>query len=186
MPKIGLAWWALLLGLLWGGAASAQQCTQSQLNTEFMTDPTARTYQACAADGNLAGPNVDDACVLQRFNTPCTDNAACKVPNMLTREQILQTIIDPADLEKLARSTVANDVARKSELDWLLQGTAWDMSKAHNQQLWKNVFTSNDSPTTNGNINNAQLKDAPRSQIVCGRPGTLSDVSCGLRGAGCS
>ena len=184
MPRIGLAWWALLLLALWASYSHAQGCSQAQLNQEFTGDPTARGYATCASDGVVTGPNNNDQCTLDKFNSPCIDNAACKVPNILTREQILQTIIDPADLETLARSTAANDVARKSEMDWLITAQAWDMSKAHNQQLWKNVFPSSFT-NTNTAINNAQLKDAPRSTIVCGRPGNLNDVSCGLRGAGC-
>ena len=183
MPRIGLAWWVLLLALLWASYSHAQQCSQSQLNQEFTTDPTHRGYVDCASDGVVTGPNNNDNCTLQKFNELCTD-AACKVANILSREQILQTIIAPVDLETLARSTAPNDVARKSELDWLLTAQAWDMSKSHNQQLWKNVFPSSFS-TTNAAIDAAQLKDAPRSTIICGRPGTLADISCGLRGEGC-
>jgi len=165
--------------------ASAQQCTQQQLNTEFMTDPTVRQYVACASDGNLAGVNVDDSCVLTRFNAPCTD-ASCKVANILTREVLYETIIDSNELEKLSRSTVANDVARKSQLDWILHNSSFNMAKASWQQKLKNIFTPADSPLTNAAINNAQQKDAPRSHIVCNRSATLSDISCGLRGEGCS
>lgn len=178
-----LVWIVVALALPLG--ALAQTCQQAVLNTEFLTDPTARGYVSCATDGNLSGPNVSDQCVLNFFNALCTDNAACKVDNVLTREAILETLIDSAELEKLSRSTVANDVARKSQLDWLLQASPYNLAKAPTQQKWKNVFTPADSPITNGAINAAQLKNAPRSQIVCHRGGTLSDVSCGLRGAGC-
>lgn len=186
MPlRIGLGWWALLLLALWASYSQAQTCTQQSLHAEFYEDVTQRGYSTCSTDGDLSNSGTtSDTCVLDRFNAPCTNHANCKVPNILSREDILQTIIDPTDLETLARSTNANDVARKSELDWLMAAQTWDMSKAHNQQLWKNVFPSSFT-TTNTAINNAQLKDAPRSQIVCHRPGTLTDVSCGLRGDGC-
>lgn len=185
MPRIGIGWWALLLLALWASYSHAQQCAQATLNTEFMSDPTQRQYSACASDGDLAGLQVSDTCVLEKFNALCTGNAACKTDNVMTREAILETIIDSAELEKLSRSTNANDVARKSQLDWLLQASPYNMAKAPNQQKWKNVFTPADSPLTNTAINNAQQKDAPRSQIVCKRTGTMSDVTCGLRGAGC-
>jgi hypothetical protein len=163
----------------------AQSCTQTTLHDEFFQDPTTRNYVSCATDGDLAGVNVSDSCVLNFFNAPCTNNAGCKVANILSREVLYLTIIDSAELEKLSRSTVANDVARKSQLDWILHNTSFDMSKASWQQKWKNVFTPADSPLTNAAINTAQLKDAPRSQVVCGRVGTLNDISCGLRGDGC-
>lgn len=174
----------LLLFLGIPAMVGAQSCGQSALNQEFTSDPTARDYASCASDGVVTGPNNNDQCTLDLFNQPCTNHASCKVANILSREQILQTIIDPTDLETLARATAANDLARKSELDWLLTGLSWDMSKAHNQQLWKNVFPSSFT-NTNTAINNAQLKDAPRSTIICHRPGTLADVSCGLRNEGC-
>jgi hypothetical protein len=175
-----------MVGLLlagWVGVASAQQCTQTQLHDEFFLDTTSRNYVSCTTDGNLAGANVSDTCVLGFFNAPCTNNAACKVPNIMTREEILQKIIDAGELETLYRSTAPNDVARKGQLDVLINGTTFDMSKAPIQQLWKNVFAQASSPLTNTAIQAAQQKDAPRSQIVCGRVGTLTDVSCGLRGA---
>jgi hypothetical protein len=173
--------------LLCASFASAQQCTQAVLNTEFMTDPTQRAYSTCASDGNLAGTTTNDSCVLAKFNEPCTNNAACKVDNVLSREAIMETIIDSAELEKLATSTAPADVARKTQLGWLLQIATFNMAKAPNQQKWKNVFAApaGASPITNAAINAAQLKDAPRSQIVCGRQATLDDVSCGLRGTSC-
>jgi hypothetical protein len=173
MRRPGFTWLVSLLGvLLCGSLVWAQQCTQSQLNTELTTDPTQRTYTTC----------TNDQCYLDKFNDPCTNNAACKVPNVMTREEILQKIIDATELETLYRSTAPNDVARKGQLDVLMNGTTFDMSKAPIQQLWKNVFAQAGSPLTNSAIQAAQLKDAPRSQVVCGRPGTLSDISCGLRG----
>jgi hypothetical protein len=163
----------------------AQSCTQTTLHDEFFQDTTTRGYVTCASDGDLAGANVNDQCVLNLFNAPCTNNAACKVANILSREALYLTIIDSGELEKLSRSTVANDVARKSQLDWILHNTSFDLSKASWQQKWKNVFTPADSPLTNAAINAAQMKDAPRSQVVCGRVGNINDVSCGLRGTAC-
>jgi len=181
---IGLGWWLLLFGLLmWGRLGWAQQCTQSQLHDEYFLDPTARDYVSCAGDGNLAGANVNDQCVLDRFNQPCTNNAACKTDNILTREQIYETIIDANELDTLANGTAPADVKRKTELAWLLTGTSWNLAKSANLSKWKNVFTGPSSPITNAALEAAKQKDAPRSQIVCGRPGTLADVSCGLRGA---
>src|SRR5262245_16267465 len=81
------------LWLTWCGVGWAQQCTQAQLHDEFLLDPTARNYVTCATDGNLEGQNVSDVCVLDLFNSPCTASA-CKVENVLTREQIYETIID--------------------------------------------------------------------------------------------
>ena len=158
-----------IVGILlaaWVGVASAQTCQESQLHDEFFLDSTSRNYASCATDGNLAGANVSDQCVLGLFNQPCTNNAACKVPNIMTREEILQKIIDAGELETLYRSTAPNDVARKSQLDVLINGTTFDMSKAPIQQLWKNVFAQASSPLTNAAIQAAQLRDAPRSQIV--------------------
>jgi hypothetical protein len=163
---------------------SAQPCTQAPLNTEFLTDPTGRVYTTCATDGNLSGVNVNDVCVLDKFNAVCTD-AACKVDNVLTREVIIETIINSVELETLARSAVANDVARRQQLSWLLQANSYNMAKASSQQKWKNVFSSADSPVTNAAINTAQLKNASRAQVVCHRVGTIDDVSCGLRGTAC-
>ena len=184
--RIGYVWWGLLLLALWASYSHAQGCQQATLQTEFFTDPTQRQYVACATDGDLAGPNVDDNCVLQRFNALCTNNANCKTDNVLSREVFLETIIDSAEAEKLARSTNANDQARRVQADWWLTATAYNLAKASWQQKWKNVYTPADSPITNAAINAAQLKDAPRSTIICHRPGTLADVSCGLRNEGCS
>jgi hypothetical protein len=159
-----------------------QSCSQSTLNSEFMTDPTTRNYVSCASDGNLANPaTTSDTCVLGLFNSPCTA-AACKVDNVMTTAAIMETIVVSDDLEKLARSAVANDQARRVQLSWLLQVQTYNMAKNVNQQKWKNVFTSADSAATNAALDAAKLKDAPRSQLVCGRVGTLSDVSLGLRG----
>jgi hypothetical protein len=169
--------WVVSVGVVWG-----QQCTQQQLHDEFFTDPTTRNYISCASDANLAGPTTSDQCVLNLFNAPCTNNAACKVDNIMTLEAIMETIVNTAELETLARSAVANDQARRAQLSWLLQVPAYNMAKGSNQGKWKNVFTSADAPTTNAAITAAQQKNAPRSQSVCGRPGTLSDVSLGLRG----
>jgi len=184
--RIGLGWWVLLLGLLiWGRVGWAQQCTQQQLHDEFFQDSTSRNYVSCASDGNLAGPNVSDQCVLNLFNAPCTNNSACKVPNILTREQIYQTLIDATELDNVANDTTPAGAKHKAELGWLLNADSWDLSTNSSQKHWKNPFPSAQSPITNAAIDAAKLKDAPRSQIVCGRQGTLNDVSCGLRSTGC-
>jgi hypothetical protein len=183
--RIGLAWWVLVLLCLWASYAKAQQCTQPQLNTEFTTDPTARNYVSCATDGIITGPTTSDACVLTFFNQPCTNNAACKIDNILTREQIYETIIDAAELDTLANGTAPADVKRKTELGWLLTSLSWNLAKSSNLQKWKNVFTGPSAPITNAALDAQKQKDAPRSQVVCNRPGTLNDVSCGLRGTGC-
>jgi hypothetical protein len=175
----------LLMFTLWlPGTGEAQQCTQQQLHDEFFLDATItqRNYVSCASDGNLAGPTTSDQCVLNLFNAPCTNNANCKAENVMTSAAIMETIVNSDDLEKLARSAVANDQARRVQLSWLLQVDTYNMANNVNQKKWKNVFTSADSGATNAAIEAAKLKDAPRSQSVCGRVGTLSDVSLGLRG----
>jgi hypothetical protein len=174
-----------IVGLLlagWVGVASAQQCTQQQLHDEYFLDPTARNYVSCASDGNLAGANVSDVCVLNIFNAQCTV-AACKVDNILTREQIYQTLIDANELDTLANDTSPAGVKHKTELGWLLNATSWNMATNSSQKQWKNPFPAATAPITNAAIDGAKLRDAPRSQSVCGRVGTLTDVSCGLRGA---
>jgi len=172
--KEKMYFFAFLILLVCFDQGGAQQCTQTQLNTEFTTDPTARTYATC----------VDDVCVLDKFNAVCTD-ATCKVDNVLSREVILETIINSGELETLANSTAPADLARHRQLGWLLQATYYNMNKGSNQSKWKNVFPAGSSPNTNAAINAAQQKNAPRSQIVCGRAGTIDDISCGLRGTGC-
>jgi len=174
---------ALLLAA-WVGVASAQQCTQTQLHDEFFLDSTGRNYASCATDGNLAGVNVSDQCVLGLFNAPCTATA-CKVDNILTREQIYQTIIDANELDTLANDTSPAGVKHKTELGWLLNAESWNMAINSSQKQWKNPFPAATAPITNAAIDAAKLRDAPRSQIVCGRVGTINDVSCGLRGEGC-
>jgi hypothetical protein len=174
----------LLVFVLWlPGTGEAQQCLQQQLHDEFFLDSTTRAYATCSTDGNLANPaTTSDSCVLDKFNSPCVNNANCKVDNVLTTATIMETIVASDELEKLARATPANDQARRAQLGWLLQVPTYNMAKAQSQQKWKNVFTPADSGVTNAAIDAAKLKDAPRSQVVCGRAGTLSDVSLGLRG----
>jgi len=186
-PKIGLAWWLILLALLLCGRIGwAQQCTQQQLHDEYFLDPTARGYSTCSTNGDLADPaTTSDVCVQDKMNAPCTNNAACKVPNILTREQIYQTIIDATELDNVANDTSPAGAKHKAELGWLLNADSWDLSTNSSQKHWKNPFPAAQSPITNAAIDAAKLKDAPRSQIVCGRPATLADVSCGLRGAEC-
>jgi len=174
-----------LLLLLWFPATGgAQTCQESQLHDEFYLDPTARNYASCATDGNIGGANVSDQCVLGLFNSPCTATA-CKVDNILTREQIYQTIIDANELDTLANDTSPAGVKHKTELGWLLNADSWNMAINSSQKQWKNPFPAASAPITNAAIDAAKLRDAPRSQIVCQRVGTLSDVSCGLRGEGC-
>jgi hypothetical protein len=165
-------------------AAQAQNCSQSQLHDEFFLDQTQRGYVTCSSDGDLANPNTtSDVCVEQKFNAPCTNNANCKVDNILTREQIYQTIIDANELDTLANDTSPAGVKHKTELGWLLNADSWNMAINSSQKQWKNPFPAATAPITNAAIDGAKLRDAPRSQIVCGRVGTLTDVSCGLRGA---
>jgi hypothetical protein len=162
----------------------AQSCQESVLHNEFFTDPTTRNYVSCASDGDLAGPNVSDTCVLNFFNAPCTV-AACKVDNILTREQIYETIIDGTELDNLANGTAPADIKHQRELSWLLTGLTWNMAKNASQKHWKNPFPAATAPLTNAAIDAAKQRDAPRSQIVCSRLGTINDVSCGLRGTAC-
>lgn len=182
--RIGLAWWTVVLVLLVASYARAQQCTPQQLHDEFFLDTTARTYVTCASDGNLAGPNVSDTCVLSKFNANCTDNAACKVDQTVTREQVWE-VIDPGELTTLLRSTAANDLARVKALDSTFANVTFDMAKAPVRQKLLDIFPGPSAPITNAAITALQQKNVPRSQVVCHRVGTLDDVSCGLRGTAC-
>jgi hypothetical protein len=150
-------------------------CTQAQLNTEFTTDPTTRAYSACAP-GN-------DQCVLEKFNAPCT-HAACKQDQTVSREALYEAI-ESDELKTLATSTAQVDVARMTLLGFVLTNESFNLGKGEIRQKLFDVFTSGGSPLTNAAINALQQKDAPRAQMVCGRQGTLNDVSCGLRGQGC-
>jgi hypothetical protein len=176
-----LLWLSLALGLPL--SALAQQCTQNQLNTEFTTDPTGRTYVTCAADGNLAGNQVNDECVLTKFNAPCAD-AACKVDQSVSRE-VFWSIIDNGELTTLLRSTAPNDVARVRALDFAMANTSLDLGKGSVRQKLNDIFPGASSPITNAAIAALQQKNVPRSQIVCQRAANTHDVSCGLRGVGC-
>jgi hypothetical protein len=170
--------------LLWLPAiSSAQTCAQGTLNTEYFSDPTSRTYATCATDGNLAGPNVDDNCVLAKFNQPCTDNAACKVDQTVTIEQI-NVAIDSAELKAMFKDTANAD--RKATMDMLANIKTFNLKEKEVRDKWFDVFPSPTAPITNAAITALQKKDASRAQIVCGRSGTIDDVSCGLRGTGCN
>jgi hypothetical protein len=165
--------WFLLLLLF--PALTWANCTQAQLNTEFTTDPTARTYATCAT-GN-------DQCVLDKFNAPCT-HASCKLDQRVSREALYE-VIESDELKTLANSTAPGDIARMTLLSFVLANGSFDLGKGEVRQKLFDVFTGGGSPLTNAAITALQQKDAPRSQMVCGRQGTLNDVSCGLRGAGC-
>lgn len=162
--------------------AHAQQCTQQQLNTEFTTDPTGRQYSTCAPAGAITGPQNDDQCTLDKFNAPCTNNAACKVDQTISRETLWE-VVDPTEWQTLVRSTQANDVARVKQFDAALQNVTFNMGKSAVRQKLLDVFPAPTAPVTNAAIAALQQKDVPRSHVVCKRPGTLTDVSCGLRGA---
>jgi hypothetical protein len=165
--------WFVLVFLLPASAWAA--CTQTQLNTEFTTDPTARTYASCAT-GN-------DQCVLDKFNAPCT-HASCKQDQTVSREAVYEAI-ESDELKALANSLAAADTARMTLLSFALLNESFNLGKGEIRQKLFDVFTAGGSPVTNAAINALQQKDAPRSQMVCGRQGTLNDVSCGLRGQGC-
>lgn len=163
-------WMLLLLLLVFPLPAWAQDCAQSQLSAEFATDPTGRTYASCPA-GN-------DACVLEKFNQPCTD-AACKIDQVITRDKLYE-VIDPAEL----KTTVA-DTTRKVLLEMALRVETFHLGIAGVRQKLFDVFPGPSAPITNNAIKALQQKDASRAQIVCGRQATLADVSCGLRGESC-
>ena len=165
------SWLPLLVSLLllpgWGWA----NCTQQSLNTEFTTDPTGRTYASCAP-GN-------DQCVLDKFNSACTD-AACKVDQIVSWAQIYE-VIDNDELKVvMADQTLAPLVNLAATVP------SFNMATAEVRQKLLDGFPSPKAPVTNTAIKALQQKNVPRSQIVCGRPGTLADVSCGMRGEGCS
>jgi hypothetical protein len=176
-----LIWIALILAAPL--VALAQQCPQSDLSTEFMTDPTSRLYVMCSANSDLTGTQVNDQCVLDKFNAPCTDNA-CKVDQSVSRET-LWAVIDDAELTALLRSTAPNDIARVRALDIAMANTSFDMSRGKVRQKLNDIFPNASSPITNAAIAALQQKNVPRSQIVCHRAASIHDVSCGLRGAGC-
>ena len=165
-----------LLLVLFPAFAWAQQCTQAQLNTEFTTDPTGRTYATCPA-GN-------DQCVLDKFNAPCTV-AACKADRIVTREQVYE-VIDKDELKTLADVSLNDTTALGSRLRRLLMAfdvATFDLSKASVRQKLNDLFPAAQAPLTNAAFDALRQRDASRAHIVCGRQGTLSDVSLGLRGA---
>jgi hypothetical protein len=165
---------ALLVCVLSGLALA--DCTQAQLNTEFTTDPTTRTYASCAS-GN-------DQCVLEKFNAPCP-HASCKQDQTVSRETLYEAI-ESDELKTLANSTAPGDTARMTLLSFVLANATFNLGKGEVRQKIFDVFTSAGSPLTNAAITALQQKDASRAQMVCGRQGTLQDVSCGLRGESCS
>jgi hypothetical protein len=178
LPRYGLIFLLLCLICGWATLASAQQCTQAQLNVEFTTDPTNRTYASCAP-GN-------DQCVLDKFNAPCTD-AACKVDQVVTREHVYE-VIDKNELATLMAVSLNDTTAvgtRQRSLFVALHNATFDMSKAPVRQKLLDIFPAPSAPITNAAIVALQQKNVPRSQIVCGRPATLCDVSLGLRGDAC-
>lgn len=181
MPRIGLFLWALVLLGLWAPYSHAQQCTQTQLNTEFMTDPTVRGYTSCASDGNLAGVKVSDQCVLDKFNAACSDNA-CKVDQVVTREKVYE-VIDSDEYVAMLKDTTKPE--RKAAMDEALYQTTFNMAVKEVRDKLLDIYPAPSSPNTNAAIKALQQKNVPRSQIVCTRLGTMSDVSCGLRGAAC-
>lgn len=180
--RIGLAWWALLLLGLWASYSHAQQCTQSQLNQEFTQDPTARAYVDCASDGVVTGPSNNDQCTLDKFNAPCTNNAACKVDQIITREHFYE-IIDSVEYAAMLKDTAAAE--RKDGMMIASNMATFNMSITEVRDKLQDIFPQGKAPITNQLIKDAQKKNASRAEIVCHRPGTLADVSCGLRGDGC-
>lgn len=181
MTRIGLAWWTLLLLALWATYSHAQQCTQAQLNQEFVGDITARGYSACASDGVVTGPNNDDTCTLQKFNQPCQD-PLCKVDQVITKEHLYE-VIDPAEYTAMLKDTTKAE--RKAAMDEAFTINTFNMSIAAVRQKLLDIFPAPSSPLTNQAIKDLQKKNAARSEIVCGRPGNLDDISCGLRNTGC-
>lgn len=165
----------VLLLLLFPAMSYSQQCTQNQLSTEFVSDPTGRGYPTCAPE--------DDQCVLVRFNSPCADQN-CKIEQVITKEALYE-VIDSAEYLTLLRSTAANDVARVRALDHALTNASLNMAVKEVRDKLLDIFPAPSAPITNAAIVALQHKNAPRSQIVCSRPATLADVSCGRRGDGC-
>jgi hypothetical protein len=167
---------AIILLLLFPILSAAQQCSQAQLNTEFTTDPTARTYTSCS----------DDQCVLDKFNAPCTD-VACKVDQIVSREKIYESI-DKDELAALMNvpSTDATAIGkRQRSLSVAMSNSTFNMGIGSVRQKLLDIFPAPSAPITNAAIAALQQKNVPRSQSVCGRAGTLDDVSCGLRGVEC-
>lgn len=170
----------MLLGL-WAAYAHAQQCTQTQLNTEFMTDPTNRVYGGCASDGNLAGANVSDQCVLDKFNAACSDNA-CKADQVVTRERVYE-IIDSDEYIAMLKDTTKPE--RKAAMDEAMHQVTFNMAVKEVRDKLLDIYPAPSSPITNAALKALQQKNVPRSQIVCTRLGNINDVSCGLRGMSC-
>lgn len=169
---VGLLSWVgvvLLLPLV----ALAQQCTEAQLASEFSTDPTGRTYATC----------TDDTCVLTKFNAPCLD-AACKVDQVVSREQVY-AVMDKNELATLLAVSLNDTTAvgtRQRSLFVAMHNGTFDLRVGSVRQKLFDIFPAPSAPITNAAIVALQQKQVPRSQIVCGRPATLSDVSLGLRG----
>jgi hypothetical protein len=162
--------------LLFPILSAAQSCTQAQLNVEFSTDPTARTYATC----------TNAQCVLDKFNAPCTD-AACKADQTITREHLYE-VIDKDELGALMNvpSTDATAIGkRQRSLGIALSNSSFNMGIGSVRQKLLDIFPAPSAPITNAAIAGLQQKNVPRSMIVCGRAGTLDDVSCGLRGVEC-
>ena len=180
--RIGYVWWALLLLALWATYSHAQSCSQAQLNQEFTGDPTARGYTTCASDGVVTGPNNDDNCTLQKFNAPCQD-ALCKVDQVITKEHLYE-VLDPAEYAAMLKDTTKAE--RRAAMDEALTVNTFNMGIAAVRQKLLDIFPAPSSPITNQAIKNLQQKNVARSQVICGRPGNLADISCGLRGEGCS
>lgn len=174
---------AFLFVLLLVSTSWAQQCTQSQLNTEFLTDPTNRGYATCAPPGDLTGTNTNDQCVLDKFNASCTD-PTCKVDQVITREQVYDSIV-PAELATLTAVSL-NDVtpagARYRALLLALQVATFDMGKPAVRQKLLDIFPTAGAPQTNAALTALQKRDASRSRVVCGHPANLNHISLGLRG----
>jgi len=175
-----MKWLIALLFVFVPLSAWAQQCTQAQLNTEFTTDPTVRGYAGCAGVGGLAGVNVNDQCILDLFNAPCTNNAACKVDVVVSREQLYE-VIDHDELATGVNAVVA-DATRKWLLEIAMRNVSFNLSDIDVRQKLFDIFTAPKAPTTNAAITSLRQRDTTRAQIVCGRQGTLADITRGLRG----
>lgn len=161
-------WVLLVLLLLLPALASAQQCTQGNLNVEFATDPTGQGYGTCAAS--------NDACVLAKFNAPCTASG-CQVAQVITREQ-LYALIDVNEL----RTRIVTDPNRKDLLLVALSVGTFDLGDDAIQQKLGDIFPGPQTPKTNASLAAIRQKNVSRAEVVCGRRANLRDVSLGRRG----
>jgi len=178
-----MAMLALLLLLLfpilaWGQAATCVPGGASGLQNEFNTDPAAVGYNTCGA----TPPTYNDTCVLNKFNASCS-HATCQTDPVVSREKVYD-VINHNELNTLMLSTTPEDKVRVGQLQIAMQQSVFNLKDRDIQQKLADIFVN--SPITKAAIDALRTNNyTTRAGVTCSRTGTLSDVSCGLRGQGC-